>query len=100
MNAISSGKELGVDMTPEMSNLIMKVEENIKRRVAINSKIDFSKLKEEMVSRFGNERAVDHSLSILIKNDTLKQVEGKRVLLRLKWEVSPYPKNKPINFYQ
>lgn len=39
---------------------IRKIEEAIKRRVAIGTKISYPKLHEEMMQRFENARAIDH----------------------------------------
>jgi len=64
--------------------MVLKVEESIKKRIAINSKVDFTKLKEEMISRFVNERAVDYAIFNLIRSEILQQIEGKRVLVRKK----------------
>ncbi|EGR31798.1 mcm2-3-5 family protein, putative [Ichthyophthirius multifiliis] len=84
MNAIQNGRELGFELPQELQGLSLKIEEAIKRRVAINSKVDCSKLKEEMVIRWSNQRAVEYTINNMIKNQDFRQIEGKKVLLRIK----------------
>jgi hypothetical protein len=49
-----------VDSPVELMPLIRKVEEAIKRRVAIGTKISYPKLHQEMMQRFENAKAIDH----------------------------------------
>lgn len=84
LNAISSGLDVGLNIPAEISSLILKIEDSIKRRVAIGSKINYDKLVEELSVRFNNIKAVEMSIVNLIKNDEFQQIEGKKVLLRKK----------------
>lgn len=84
MNAISNGKELGIEPPQELMQLCFKIEEAIRRRVAIDSKVDSFKLKEEMATRWNNVRAVDYAILKMIKTGEFQQLEGQRVLLRKK----------------
>jgi hypothetical protein len=54
-----------VDSPVELLPLIRKVEEAIKRRVAIGTKISYPKLHQEMMQRFENAKAIDHVSSNL-----------------------------------
>jgi hypothetical protein len=49
-----------VESPVELMPLIRKVEEAIKRRVAIGTKISYPKLHQEMMQRFENAKAIDH----------------------------------------
>ena len=40
--------------------LVRKIEEAIKRRVAIGTKISYPKLHQEMMARFENSKAIDY----------------------------------------
>jgi len=40
----------------------MKIEEAIKRRIPISSKIQFEKLRDEMVQRFNNNALVERAI--------------------------------------
>jgi DNA replication licensing factor MCM5 len=61
LNAAQSGMTANKVETPvELMPLIRKVEEAIKRRVAIGTKISYPKLQQEMVQRFDNARAIDY----------------------------------------
>lgn len=84
LNAISSGLDVGLNIPAEISSLVLKIEDSIKRRVAIGSKINYDKLVEELSVRFNNLKAVEMSIVNLIKNDEFQQIEGKKVLVRKK----------------
>jgi len=76
--------DVGLNIPSEISSLVLKIEDSIKRRVAIGSKINYDKLVEELCMRFNNIKAVELSVVNLIKNDEFQQIEGKKVLLRKK----------------
>lgn len=60
LNAAQSGMTSNKLETPvELIPLITKIEETIKRRVAIGVKIGYDKLKQELMQRFENSRAID-----------------------------------------
>lgn len=84
LNAISSGKEIGIELPQQMEKFILKMEESIKKRVSINQKVDFAKLKEEMDARFHNETCFDYAITNLIKNKVFQHIEGKRVIQRIR----------------
>lgn len=84
LNAISSGLDVGLNVPSEIASLVLKIEDSIRRRVAIGSKINYDKLVEELSNRFNNIKAVELSVVNLIKNDEFQQIEGKKVLLRKK----------------
>lgn len=61
LHAASSGMNAkNVESPVELMPLIKKVEEAIKRRVAIGTKISYPKLQQEMMQRFENNRAIDY----------------------------------------
>jgi len=47
--------------------MVVKIEEAIKRRVAVNTKISHIKLQQEMLMRFDNQRAIDHAIIAMVK---------------------------------
>jgi len=47
--------------------MVMKIEEAVKRRVAIGTKISHIKLQQEMLMRFDNQRAIDHAIIAMVK---------------------------------
>jgi len=71
-------------MPQEMASLVMKIEEAIRRRVAIGNKINHSKLTEEMSARYMNQRAVEWAIVNMIKTEEFQHIEGRRVLMRKK----------------
>ena len=49
-----------IETPVELIPLITKIEDSIKRRVAIGVKIGYDKLKQELMQRFDNPKAVDY----------------------------------------
>lgn len=49
-----------IESPAELVPMIRKIEEAIKRRVAIGTKISYPKLHQEMMQRFENAKAIDH----------------------------------------
>ena len=47
----------------------MRIEEAVKKRVVIGSKISYSNLLNELGSRFNNMRAIEHAINNLVKID-------------------------------
>jgi len=69
LNAASSGMSNSSSMnTPdELRDMTQKIEEAIKRRVAIGTKISYPKLQQEMMMRFENQRAIDFAIIAMVK---------------------------------
>lgn len=60
LHAASSGMNAKTVETPvELMPIIRKIEEAIKRRVAIGTKISYPKLHMEMMHRYENAKAID-----------------------------------------
>ena len=69
LNAAQSGMQAsGNDSPQELQPLIRKIEEAIKRRVAIGTKISYPKLQQEMLMRFYNQRAIDYAIIAMVKS--------------------------------
>lgn len=49
--------------------LVSSIEEAVKRRVAIGTKISYPKLHQEMLQRFDNAKAIDYALISMIRRD-------------------------------
>jgi len=49
MNAISNGKDSGIELASELQSLCHKIEDWIRNRIPINNKMPSSKLKEELL---------------------------------------------------
>jgi DNA replication licensing factor MCM5 len=69
LNAASSGMSNSSSMnTPdELREMTQKIEDAIKRRVAIGTKISYPKLQQEMMLRFENQRAIDFAIIAMVK---------------------------------
>jgi len=49
-----------IETPQELQPMIRKIEDAIKRRVAIGTKISYPKLHQEMMSKFENAKAIDY----------------------------------------
>lgn len=58
-----------VETPAELMPMVRKIEEAIKRRVAIGTKISYPKLHQEMMSKFENAKAIDYAIISMIKRD-------------------------------
>jgi len=76
LNAAQSGLTSSKGETPvELKEMAEKIEEAIKRRVAIGTKITFQKLQHEMGMRFDNQRAIDYAIIAMVKKGDFKHLE-------------------------
>lgn len=73
-----------VETPVELMPIIRKIEEAIKRRVAIGTKISYPKLQQEMMQRFENARAIDYAIISMIKRDEFTHFENRKILARKK----------------
>lgn len=74
-----------IEAPVELISMIRKIEEAIKRRVAIGTKISYPKLHQEMMQRYENAKAIDHAIISMIKRDEFIHMEGRKILHRKKW---------------
>jgi len=82
MNAIKSGVGNGMDMSGEKSDVVMKIEDAIKRKVSIGNRISQARLREDLEAKYPDSRAIDLAIYNMIKKEELVQVEGSRFLMR------------------
>ena len=68
LNAAASGMSSQTRETPEeLRVLATRIEEAIKRRVAIGTRIAYPKLMQELLGRFDNERACTYAIMAMVK---------------------------------
>lgn len=68
LNAAASGMTNNSKDTPEeLKMLVTRIEDAIKRRVAIGTRIAYPKLIQEMTGRFDNERAITFAIMAMVK---------------------------------
>jgi len=84
MSTASMGFNLTLDIPSDMAPLIVKIEQAIRRRLAIDSKIGYAKLVEEMVVRFNSQKAIEYGIINMIKRDELVHLESRKILQRKK----------------
>lgn len=72
-------------MPEELKEMGKKIEDAIKRRVAIGTRIGYPKLQEELLNRFDNARAIDFAIISMVRRDELVHFEGRKILERKRW---------------
>lgn len=83
LNAAASGMTTNSSETPiELQDMVRRIEEAIKRRVAIGTKISYPKLQQELLNRFDNARAIDFAIISMVKRDEFAHQEARRILER------------------
>jgi DNA replication licensing factor MCM5 len=83
LNAAASGMSMGAkDTPPELQGKVKQIEDAIKRRVAIGTRIGYPKLHEELLNRFDNARAIDFAILSMVKRDELVHHEARKILER------------------
>ena len=83
LNAAASGMTANNKETPaELQMIVPRVEEAIRRRVAIGTKIAYPVLQREMQNRFDNARAIDHAIMAMVRRDEFSHQEGRKILER------------------
>ena len=84
MSAASSRTNSVLDISGEEMKDVIKIEEAIKRRLSIGQRIQYSKLVEELVTRFTTKKLVDCAIINLTKSYVLKFFDEKKILIRKK----------------
>ena len=70
LNAAASGMSSHSGEVPvELQSMVRRIEEAIKRRVAIGTRISYPKLQSELLNRFNNERAIENAIIAMVKRD-------------------------------
>ena len=85
LNASSAGLSgSGVTIPREMAELVIKIEEAIRRKVAIGTKIQKARLEQELLTMFSDYRSVEMAMVNMIKRDEFQQRDGWRLLIRMR----------------
>lgn len=83
LNAAASGMQNSAKETPEeLRTLVQRVEDAIKRRVAIGNRIAYPKLIQELTGRFDNERAITFAIMAMVKRGEFNHLESRKILVR------------------
>lgn len=85
LNASSAGLSAsGVSVPREMAEVVIKIEETIRRKVSIGTKIAKAKLEQELLTIFADHRSIEMALVNMIKRDEFQQRDGWRLLIRMR----------------
>jgi len=82
LNAAASTGGSSKETPADLVNLVSKIEDAIKRRVAIGTRISYPKLQSELLSRFDNTRAIDYAIMAMVKRDELLHHDARKILER------------------
>ena len=66
------------------SELLMKIEESIKRRIDVGNRVQMAKLVEELEAKFNNTEAIHSAINTLVRREELDSVNEGKTLLRRK----------------
>lgn len=84
LHAAKSGMSSNFSLPEELKEDVKKVQDVIRRKFAIGSKLSYSKLQEELLRFFNNQRSVEYAIYGMIKNQEIKNFESRRILQRIK----------------
>jgi DNA replication licensing factor MCM5 len=84
LHAAKSGISSNFNLPEELKEDVKKVQDVIRRKFAIGSKLSYSKLQEELLRLFNNARSVEYGIYSMIKNQEIKNFENRRILQRIK----------------
>ena len=84
MNAASSGFNMTHDVPPELAQVIQRIEEAIRRRLAIGAKVSYAKMIEELTVRYTSHKAIEYAIINMIKRDEMVFLESRKILQRKK----------------
>lgn len=83
MNAIQSGLATGFQ-TKENLELITRIEDSIRRRVALENRVSHQRLVEDLEVKFENIAAINIAIKNMVQKEEFKHVEGSKYLIRKK----------------
>lgn len=66
----------------DFKDISQKIEDAIKRRVAVGTKISYAKLQQEMGMRFDNSKAIAYAVMAMVKKGDFQHLEGRNILCR------------------
>jgi DNA replication licensing factor MCM5 len=84
LHAAKSGFSNSFNLPEELKDDVKKVQEVIRRKFAIGSKLSYAKLQEELLKIFQNPRSVEYGIHAMVKNQEIKNFDSRRVLQRIK----------------
>ena len=85
LNASSAGLSAsGVSIPRDMVELVIKIEDTIRRKVAIGTKIQKVRLEQELLTMYSDYRSVEMALVNMIKKEEFQQRDGWRLLVRMR----------------
>ncbi|KAI8823127.1 MCM2/3/5 family-domain-containing protein [Fimicolochytrium jonesii] len=82
MDAVQSGLVEGFDSRSKFSEEVMRIEEQIRRRLMPGSKVSLRVVKDEFLAQEFSPVAVDRAIDILVRRDVLQYVDRRMKLLR------------------
>ena len=84
LHAAKSGLSSNYNLPEELKEDVKRVQDVIRRKFAIGSKLSYSKLQDELMKLFNNQRSVEYGIYGMIKNQEIKNFESRRILQRIK----------------
>lgn len=82
--AASSRTNFTYEIPPENAKDVYRIEEAIKRRVSQGQRIQYSKLVEELSSKFTTVKFIEYAVMNLVRTNIFSYLEEKKILIRKK----------------
>ncbi|TPX72100.1 hypothetical protein SpCBS45565_g00480 [Spizellomyces sp. 'palustris'] len=82
MDAVQSGLVEGFDSRSKFSGEVLRIEEQIRRRLMPGNKVSVRAVKDELASQDFNPIAIDKAIDILVRRDVLQYIDRRMKLLR------------------
>ncbi|KND00835.1 MCM DNA helicase complex subunit MCM5 [Spizellomyces punctatus DAOM BR117] len=82
MDAVQSGLVEGFDSRSKFSEEVLRIEEQIRRRLMPGNKVSVRAVKDELASQDFNPIAIDKAIDILVRRDVLQYIDRRMKLLR------------------
>jgi hypothetical protein len=74
----------GSSVPQHKAELVKKVEEEIRKKIAIGSKMSRAKLEEYLVFRFSDLQAANFAIFNLVKREEIELRDGTKIVVRLR----------------
>lgn len=84
LHAARSGFNSSFNLPEELKEDVKKVQDIIRRKFAIGSRLSYAKLQEELLKIFQNQRSVEYGIHAMMKNQEIKSYDSRRLLQRVK----------------
>lgn len=84
LDAANSGFSTSFNLPDELKDDVRRVQEIIRRKFALGTKLTFTKLQADLEKIFTNTKSIEYAILGMVKNEEIKHFEQRRILQRIK----------------